>query len=138
MRTRPPHGFTLIELMIVVAIVAILAMVAMPAYDSYIRRSVRVEAQGYMQTVASRQAQFLVDTRAYANATQMAAAVPVPARVAAAYTVTLPAPQAAPPAYTLTLTPTGRQTADTCGTLAIDQAGRKTATYGNAAVTGCW
>jgi len=47
MRTRPPHGFTLIELMIVVAIVAILAMVAMPAYDSYIRRSVRVEAQGY-------------------------------------------------------------------------------------------
>lgn len=36
---RPSGGFTLIELMIVVAIVAILAVIALPAYQSYVKRA---------------------------------------------------------------------------------------------------
>ena len=46
---KTPHrsmaGFTLIELMIVVAIVAILASIAMPAYTSYIARAKRADAR---------------------------------------------------------------------------------------------
>lgn len=44
MNQRLSRGFTLIELMIVVAIVAILAAVAMPAYTDYVRRARRSDA----------------------------------------------------------------------------------------------
>lgn len=46
-------GFTLIELMIVVAIIAILATIAYPSYQEYVRRTKRVDMQASMQQIAS-------------------------------------------------------------------------------------
>jgi type IV pilus assembly protein PilE len=125
-------GFTLIELMIAVAIVAILLAVALPSYRDSVRKSVRAEAQAYMMTVAARQQQFLVDTRGYA-ATLTAVGVAVPGNVDNGYTLSMPTPTTAPPAFTLTLTPKSSQAGERCGTLSIDAAGSKTA-----AVAGCW
>jgi len=49
---RKMHGFTLIELMIVVAIIAILAAIALPAYNSYRVRSAEGACQMEMKNYA--------------------------------------------------------------------------------------
>ena len=125
-------GFTLIEMMIVVAVVAILAAVALPSYREYIRKSARAEAQAYLMALASRQQQFLLDTRAFAT-TSVNSVVAQPANVAAAYVVTMVTLPGPPPTFTLTATPTPAQASEKCGTLTLDQTGTKTA-----AVVGCW
>ena len=123
-------GALLIE--VLVAIVAILTMVALPSYQEYVRRSTRNEAQAYMLNAATRQQQFLVDTRSYAGSLGTLG-VPVPERVNAGYTLTLNVVAGPPPTYTITATPKGNQALEQCGTLTINQAGARTA-----AKSGCW
>jgi len=128
------RGFTLIEVMITVAIVAILAAVALPSYREHVRKSRRAEAQAYLMAVASRQQQFLLDTRGYApDLTTVGLAAP--ANVAAAYDVAVAAVVGPPPTFRLTATPKAStdQVQERCGTLAIDQSGAKTA-----ALATCW
>lgn len=58
-------GFTLIEVMIVVAIIAILASVAMPAYTDYVRRGATQEAFTTLADLRIRLEQHYQDNRAY-------------------------------------------------------------------------
>lgn len=61
------RGFTLIELMIVVAIVAILAAVGYPSYRDHVARSQRSQGQQFLADIAQRQEQFLLDRRQYGS-----------------------------------------------------------------------
>lgn len=137
---RPDAGFTLIELMITVAVVAILAAVAYPSYTDYIRRSHRADAQSFLQEVAARQQQFLLDRRSYATGVTTTPAanglgMTIPANVAAKYTIALNTDNAArPPVFIATATPVGGQAADVCKVLGINQAGTKTKT----GTGSCW
>ena len=133
------RGFTLIELMITVAIVGILAAIAYPSYTSYIVRSNRSAAQGYMLELSNLQQRYLLDARAYAaNLTALNSSAP--SNVSSNYSVATALKTGTTlPGFTITATPTGNQLArDTaCGTLTIDEAGTKTAS-GTSGVPGCW
>jgi len=61
------RGFTLIELMIVLAIVAILAAVGYPSYRNHVAKGQRSAGQQYLSDVAQRQEQYLLDRRQYAT-----------------------------------------------------------------------
>ncbi len=113
-------GFTLIELMIVVAIVAILASIAWPSYASAMRRLHRASAQAFISEVASKQALRLSDARAYAGSLS-ALGVAVPDAVTAHYTVSVTADDT--PSFVVTATPIGNQVPD--GNLSIASNGQK-------------
>lgn len=68
MKTRMQTGFTLIELMIVVAIVGILAALAYPSYAEYIKRGNRSEGQAFLSDIAARQERYYSQNHAYITA----------------------------------------------------------------------
>ena len=120
---RSQRGFTLIELMIVVAIVAILLAVALPAYQNQMIRGHRAAAKSEMLDIANRQQQFLLANRSYA-ATVAALGYTLPAEVAAHYTPGITLGVAAAPSYSMTFTAIGKQASD--GPLTITSEGAKT------------
>ena len=61
------QGFTLIELMIVVAILAILAAIAYPSYIGYVQKGKRVDMMGEMEQIASRIAANKITYKRYNN-----------------------------------------------------------------------
>lgn len=58
-------GFTLIELMIVVAIVSVLAAIAYPSYQNYVLKGNRGVAKAKLLDIAARQEQFFADNKTY-------------------------------------------------------------------------
>ena len=60
------RGFSLIELMIVVAIVAIISAIAYPSYQRYVIKTKRSVAQNALLQVADRQQQFFMDNKRFA------------------------------------------------------------------------
>lgn len=65
---KKASGFTLIEIMIVVAIVGILAAIAVPMYTDHIRRTQLVEAHTGLSDLRVRMEQFYQDNRTYDGA----------------------------------------------------------------------
>lgn len=58
-------GFTLMELMIVVAIIGILAAIAYPSYQSYVLRSGRTDGQAWLMRIMQAQERFYSQNQTY-------------------------------------------------------------------------
>jgi type IV pilus assembly protein PilE len=141
---RSDHGFTLIEVMIVVAIIGILSMIALPSYQEHIRRSKRAEAEGilmeaaqYMQRYYSANDRYTATVGTTTTETEQtvtsggASASMLPANLrqspksgGANYTIAVFA-RDTPPTYTLKATRSGSMTGDKCGTLTLNGLGAK-------------
>ncbi|NIB40241.1 prepilin-type N-terminal cleavage/methylation domain-containing protein [Pseudomaricurvus alkylphenolicus] len=139
------QGFTLIELMIVVAIVAILAAVAVPSYQDYVIASNRAVGRAVLLEVAGRQEQYFVNNNRYGTMVQLGYAattvgVDSESRVAGSgtgvYDVSLSVATAT--TFTVQAVRTGSQLNDAeCGTLTLTHLGVK-GEGGTGTVTDCW
>lgn len=132
-------GFTLIELMIVVAAVAILAAIAIPSYNDAVRKSRRGQAKADMVEYAQMAERFHTINGTYVGFDVVPGA-PLPlqspreAGATARYTLDYGTPTAS--TFTITATALGDQTNDYCGNLSINQAGIKTNSAGT--LSKCW
>ena len=114
------QGFTLIELMIVVAIVGILSAIAYPSYTEYVRRGHRADARAGLL-----QAQQWLERAATATGvypTTLPTALTWSGDTTKRYDIAFDAGNTNA-AYTLTATPKGAQTGDKCGIYTMSNTG---------------
>jgi type IV pilus assembly protein PilE len=130
---KPRHaqkGFTLIEVMIVVAIIGILAAIAMPAYTDYVKRGKAAEATSNLANLRVQMEQYFQDNRTYIGGS----CAPGSGDVYFAYAC---APVAT--ATTYTLTAAGRAGQGMTGfAFSVDENNAKTSTFDGGTEQPCW
>lgn len=142
-KTHLEKGFTLIELMIVVAIIAIIAAIALPSYDASVKRGKRNDGKAYLLDLASQQETFYAQNLSYANSITGATQLNTSATSTETfYTLTLAVLPAGCSAagvkcrtFALTATPTFSD--DLCTTLTYNNSGVK-GNAGTGSVNDCW
>ena len=150
-RTRPVQrhfiassaGFTLIELMLVVAIIGVLTLIALPSYDSYLIRTRRAEGRKELMALAAAQERFFTNCNFFApsisgaqsDCTGLGRGSGTPLTENGYYQISL---TNAATSYTLTATPQGHQAKDdACKTLTLTDTGVKAST-GSGTAKQCW
>jgi type IV pilus assembly protein PilE len=142
-------GFTLIELMIVVAVVSILGTIAISGYINQVRKSRRTEARTALLDLASREERFMSTNSTYSNTpSDLGYTGALPLTVGNGYyQITIPSLNAAtstqPATFTLTasaIAGKGQDKDAPCNTFSVDSTGKQSATAvgGSDNTTNCW
>ncbi len=131
------NGFTLIEVMIVVAIIGILASIALPAYQKYVLRGKAAEATATLSDLRVKMERYYGDQTppTYANGADCGVTMPVSPTVKYfAYACVV-----ANAGQTFTITATGAAAQGMTGySYTVDQSNAKTSTLPNGATGACW
>lgn len=122
---RFQQGFTLIELMIVVAVIGIITAVALPSYQEHVVRTRRVAAAGCLLELAQFMERQYTTTMTYSGAVLTTPSCTN--ELAGSYTFAFATAEPTATTYIIDAAPAGAQTKDTkCATISVNQAGQKT------------
>ncbi len=137
------RGFTLIELMVVVAIVAILAAIAIPAYGRYAYRARRPDGQELLLRIANAQERYYAVYNVYDDLKTIGYSITASTTTEKGYyrVVVVQGGTHDWQSYVAIAVPSGVQIDDSCGSLSVDNIGSKLPAVGDAAANRngrCW